>query len=195
MIHIIMSVIAFFLVLPLLIYLPIGLTMKGKLVIALQCLAVAIGAIVLFPYVPIWQTGLLVFLVLFFAGYFTVKYGAINWAIDSGTVWEEEHEREFAFIEPLREEMKQPYEMPVMDEMEEVIEPNEPAVPASESVKEEEDDYLESLFYGEQDGESEMDAPSIPNEESHYLEELFNEVDDDEDTDIPLLHFDDKGKL
>ncbi len=193
MIHIIMAVIAFFLVLPLLIYLPIGLTMKGKLVIALQCLAVAIGAIVLFPYVPIWQTGLLVFLILFLAGYFTVKYGAINWAIDSGTVWEEEHEREFAFIEPLREEMKQPYEMPVMEE---VIEPYEPAVPASVSVQEEEDDDLESLFYGEQDDEFEMDTASIPNEETHYLEELFDEADDgDEDTDIPLLHFDDKGKL
>lgn len=199
MIHIIMAVIAFLLVLPLLIYLPLGLSIKGKLIIAFQCLTVAVGAITLFPYVPLWQTGLLVFLVLLVAGYFTVKYGATYGVIDSGVEWGEEHEETFAFAEPLREEVKQSYDMPMMDEaedveVEEVIEPYEQTVPASVSVQEEEN-YLESLFYGEQEDGPEMDALSIRNEETHYLEELFDEVgDSDEEMDIPLLHFDDKEK-
>ncbi|OKL38252.1 hypothetical protein [Domibacillus mangrovi] len=192
MIHTIMAFIAFLLLLPLLIYLPIGLMMKGKLIIALQCFVVAIGAITLFPYVTLWQTVLLVFLVLLVAGYLTVKYGAAHWAIDDGVDLDEERVEKFAIVEPPREEVKQPYEVPVTDEMEEVIEPYEPV---SMSTQEEEEGYIESLFYGEEE-ESEMDASSIPNEETHYLEELFDEVDDsDEEMDIPLLHFDDKEKL
>jgi hypothetical protein len=201
MINMIMVVVAFLLVLPILIYLPLKLSLRGKLFITLQCLAVAAGAIALFPYVPLWQNGLLVSLMLFMAGYFTVKYGAANWAIDSGVDLEEEHIEEFAVVEPPREEMEQHHEVPVPEEVdeeeEEFLETYELAEPAAASVKEEEDDYLESLFNDEQEEESLVGELSVPDEESRYLEELFGGLDDDdedEDTDIPLLHFDEEEK-
>lgn len=194
MIHIIMAFLAFLLALPLLIYLPLGLSLKGKLLIALQCLAAAIGGIMLSPYLPLWQTGLLVFLIVLTAGYLTVKYGVANWAIDNDNDWEE-GDGVFAFLDLPDEETNQPHKLPIREETEEMEETEEisesdelPAMPVGE-----EDDYIESLFYGEQDDEIEMDTPSIPNEETHYLEELFDEGDDsNEDMDIPLLHFEDK---
>ncbi|WP_046173975.1 putative sodium/potassium/calcium exchanger [Domibacillus indicus] len=76
----IMMFIGFLLVLPILPWLPIGVSLKGKIIIVLESLAVAGAVTAALAYLPLWQ-GLLIGLLFFITtGYFTIKYGLPVWA-------------------------------------------------------------------------------------------------------------------
>lgn len=78
----VMMFLAFLLILPILPWLPLGISLKGKLIIALESLAIASGIMLAVSYLPWWQGVLIGLLVFIMAGYFTLKYGLPVWAAD-----------------------------------------------------------------------------------------------------------------
>ncbi|WP_050181209.1 hypothetical protein [Domibacillus robiginosus] len=79
----IMMFIGFLLVLPILPWLPLGISLKGKVIIALESFAIAGAVMAAAVYLPLWQSLLIGLLVLIMTGYFTVKYGLPSWAAEA----------------------------------------------------------------------------------------------------------------
>lgn len=89
----VMMFIAFLLILPILPWLPLGITFKGKMIIALESFAIASMIMLAVSYVPWWQGLLLSVLIIALTGYFTMKYGLPAWVAETVEEQEENEER------------------------------------------------------------------------------------------------------
>ncbi|OXS80548.1 hypothetical protein [Domibacillus enclensis] len=104
----VMMFLAFLLILPVLPWLPLGISLKGKLIIALESLAIASGIMLAVSYLPWWQGFLIGLLVFIMASYFTLKYGLPVWAADMVKIEEEYEEnktkkKRFSFSKKVEE--------------------------------------------------------------------------------------------
>jgi hypothetical protein len=200
MTNVIMVVVAFFLVLPILFWLPLGFSLKGKIILALQSAVTAIGVVMLAPYVLFWQNALIFSLILFIASYFTLKYGVAKWTIDGH---EDEIEvKELVMLNEVKAEeiVAQKTEHlsvlgPVMEEEKEqeehVYNEMKDLEPVEKEDEDQELDVIEPMWETpEQEDEQDLSLLELSNEdeqenqeeekEDYYLESLFDEADKEE---------------
>lgn len=110
----VMMFLAFLLILPILPWLPLGISLKGKLIIAFESLAIASGIMLAVSYLPWWQGILIGLLIFIMAGYFTLKYGLPVWATEVIKVEEEERventtkKRRLSFSKKVEEKPEMP---------------------------------------------------------------------------------------
>ncbi|WP_046178658.1 hypothetical protein [Domibacillus tundrae] len=79
----VMMFIGFLLILPILPWLPLGISLKGKLIIALESFAIAGAIMMTIAYLPLWQGVLIGLLIFIMVGYLTLKYGLPVWSAEA----------------------------------------------------------------------------------------------------------------
>ncbi|WNS81809.1 hypothetical protein RRU94_13685 [Domibacillus sp. DTU_2020_1001157_1_SI_ALB_TIR_016] len=177
----VMLFIGFLLILPILPWLPLGVSLKGKLIIAIESFAIAGAILLTTAYLPLWQSFLIGFLFFVMTGYFTVKYGLPAWAAEAESFTDSDPADDFSsqpkkpFGEALFTRKKGTHEPEdVLFQKEQVEKKPEPEEQKQEGqgTRAEEKDALMA------DKEDIFNVTKEPVQEADALETLLNEQDE-----------------
>jgi hypothetical protein len=174
LVSILFIALAFLILIPALLFLPLGLTRRGAWMIALASLLLSAFGLLAKTMFPLWQMALFLLLLAAASTYLLDrKLGHLLYAASTTTSVEEEEE-EPVFVAHEEEDTRS-------SEEDEQMDPEEMSVPSEEIPLEMWMDRSEpdtALTQSEQDGDEEVERLVEPEENSHFL---FDELSSDEE--------------